>query len=119
MKLTLSDLQNSPQMERELLEKLDLTKLGELWEADGQDTSEPSETIMGREYFVTIAAVKNSSEGNFVAHLFALNPTKRGKHKGWPRYFWNHYRAKQEVEAWMVFNGQVAIPDQNKTAHHE
>lgn len=103
---------DTPQeLETTLLQALDLTRLRELWEEEDEEI----QTLTGRDYFVCLAPAKNQANGVFVAELKTLHPSDTTRHRDWPRYYFDLNRARCEIEAWMIYNGQVALPDPQTT----
>lgn len=103
-------------LERQLLEKLDLTPLRQLWETEEAGTKKEFEVLAGKSCFMTLAP-EAGDDGFFAVTLHHYDPRKRDK--SWPRHYFDRHRARQEAEAWMVVHGQLALPPQTPTKDAE
>jgi hypothetical protein len=98
------------EMERRLLEQLDLSPLRQLWRTEEPSSRSEFHTLTGADCFISVSKTE-SDEGLYVARLHSFHSEESGKRfPTWPRYYFSLYRARQEVEAWMVYHGQLQLP---------
>lgn len=96
----------------EIKAQLGLTKFGGRWQVEEPNTPQEFSTIDGEDYFITLSrAPDGCEEGRWVAELHPSRPSV-SKRKGWPRFYFDAHRAKTEIEAWLVFNGQLPQPEE-------
>lgn len=111
-KWTTVDHTKPEEMERRLLEQLDLSQLRDLWHTEEPSSRSEFHTLSGSDCFVSVSRA-DSDEGLFIARLHSFHAEESGKRfPTWPRYYFSLPRARQEVEAWMVYHGQLQIPPQ-------
>jgi len=70
------------------------------------------EFVDGRECHITLEKRPHYCDrGNYIAKLFPHPKTQLARdideQDGWPRYYFDHERAKLEIEAWLIKRGQA------------
>lgn len=85
------------------------------WDIEEPGSEKQFLMFEGRDFFITLSPISGVLEGKFVASLIPRKPPETPA-KGWPRYYFDMDRAKAEVEAWIIFNGQL---NKNNADYHE
>lgn len=104
---------------KQIAKALGITKLAYLWETQEPGSKSEFQMIQGKDVFITLAPLAEGSlEGRFIAQIYSLHRGGSNKPKGWPRYYFDWHYAIEEVETWLVRNGQIPLPASTKT-HNE
>lgn len=103
--------------QEKLKKAVELSPLAHRWESEPIGTAHRLLTLEGEDYFIIVAPAKEHERfsGNWVATLFPVKPTQKVRDRSWPRFYFCQYRARAEVEQWMITNGQITAAETKNT----